>query len=64
VATVTVAWYVTLANAAEGLFGRRVADSAAVRTLLLVHALPVVLWVAAVAALVGVRFADQWALML
>ncbi|MFC5380886.1 vitamin K epoxide reductase family protein [Aquipuribacter nitratireducens] len=64
VATMTLFSYVTLANAADGLLGRRVAASTAVRTLVLAHPLPVLLWVALVAALVGVRFADQWALML
>lgn len=63
-ATIPVAWYVTLANAADGLFGERVARSPVVRTLRLVHVAPVLLWYLAVAALIGVVFADQWAAML
>ncbi|WP_336922545.1 vitamin K epoxide reductase family protein [Aquipuribacter sp. SD81] len=64
VCTVTLFSYVTLANAADGVLGARLARSPLVRTLVIAHPVPVVLWVAAVAALVGVVFADQWALML
>lgn len=63
-ATIPVAWYVTLVNAADGLFGGRVARSTAVRTLGLAHAVPVLLWYLAVLALLGVVFAEQWATML
>jgi uncharacterized membrane protein len=63
-ATIPIAWYVTLANAGDGLFGERIARSGAVRTLLLVHVAPVLLWYAGVVALIGVVFADQWAAML
>ncbi len=62
--TIPIAWYVTLADAADGLFGERMAGSAAVRTLRLVHLAPVLLWFAGVAALIGVVFAEQWAAML
>ncbi|WP_380165529.1 vitamin K epoxide reductase family protein [Jannaschia sp. R86511] len=62
--TIPIAWYVTLANAADGLFGERVAGSTAVRTLRLVHLAPVLLWYVAVATLIGVVFAEQWAAML
>lgn len=62
--TIPVAWYVTLVNAADGLFGRRVAGSTAVRTLSLAHAVPVLLWYLGVLALLGVVFAEQWAAML
>lgn len=62
--TIPIAWYVTLAHAADGLFGERVAGSAAVRTLRLVHVAPVLLWFAGVAALIGVVFAEQWAAIL
>ena len=61
--TIPIAWYLGLAAAADGLLGPRLSRSGAVRTLLLVHALPVLLWYAAVAALVGVVFAEQWAAM-
>lgn len=63
-ATAPIAWYVTLAGAADGLLGARVARSAAVRTLSLVHVVPLLLWYLAVLALLGVVFADQWASML
>lgn len=62
--TIPIAWYVTLVNAADGLFGRRVARSPVLRTLLLAHPAPVLLWFVAVVALIGVRFAEQWAAML
>ncbi|MGJ7441290.1 vitamin K epoxide reductase family protein [Aquipuribacter sp. MA13-6] len=62
--TIPIAWYVTLANAADGLFGERVAGSTVVRTLRLVHLAPVLLWFVAVTALIGVVFAEQWAAML
>lgn len=62
--TVPVLWYSALACASEGLLGRRVVDSGWLRTLLGVHVVPVLLWYAAVATLVGVVFADSWALLL
>ncbi len=62
--TVPIFWYVTLHNAASGVFGERVARSAVVRTLVGVHLLPVLLWYVAVAAVVGVVFADSWAVLL
>lgn len=62
--TVPIAWYVTLANAADGLLGARLARSTAVRTLSLAHAVPVLLWFVALAALLGVALADQWAAVL
>lgn len=64
VVVVPVAWYVTLTNAVGGLFGRRVADSAPVAALAAAHVAPVLLWYAGLLALLGVTFAEQWALML
>ena len=63
-ATVPIAWYVTLVNAADGLLGGWAARSALVRTLSLVHVVPLLLWYLAVVSLLGVVFADQWASML
>lgn len=62
--TVPVLWYSTLACASDGLLGRTVAGSGLLRTLLGVHALPVLLWYVGVAALVGMVFAESWALLL
>ena len=62
--TVPVLWYSVLACASEGLLGQRVARSGWLRTLLGVHLLPVLLWYVAVAALVGVVFAESWAQLL
>jgi uncharacterized membrane protein len=64
VATAALFSYVTTANAADGVLGERLAASGVVRTLQLAHVVPVLAWVDAVAVLVGVVLADQWALML
>lgn len=62
--TIPIFWYVTLHNAATGVLGGRIAESALLRTLIGVHALPVVLWYIGVAAVIGVGLADRWAAML
>lgn len=62
--TVPLFWYVTLRNLGSGEFGARVRDAALTRTLLGLHAAPVLLWFAVVAAYLGIRFADSWAAML
>ncbi len=64
VVVVPVAWCTTLVNALEGLFGTRLAGSGTVRALAAVPLAPVLVWYAALLALLGVVFAEQWALLL